>query len=92
MGMTDTIHTIKQILATLKALPGVPSDIPDTADIVNDLGLDSIEMLQFMLEVEAKLAIRIDFEKLEFSTLSSLRTLAEFLSTMPSTRPPGAVA
>ena len=86
------IDTIKQILATLKALPGAHTDIPDTADIVNDLKLDSIEMLQFMLELEAKLSIRIDFEKLEFASLSSIRTLAEFLGTMPSTRPPGAAA
>ena len=90
--MTDTINTLKQILTTLKALPGPSTDIPDTADIVNDMKIDSIEMLQFMLEVEARLAIRIDFEKLEFSTLSSIRTLAEFLGTMPSTRPPGTQA
>ena len=88
--MTDTIDTIKRILANLKALPGAHTDIPDTADIVNDLGLDSIEMLQFMLELEAKLSIRIDFEKLEFSALSSISTLAGVLSTMPSTRPSGA--
>lgn len=90
--MTHTIDTIKKILATIKALPGAHTDIPDTADLVSDVKLDSIEMLQFMLELEAKLEIRIDFEKLEFSSLSSIRTLAEFLDTMPSTRPPGASA
>lgn len=89
---TQTIDTIKKILTTLKALPGAHTDLLDTADIVNEVKLDSIEMLQFMLELEAKLAIRIDFERLEFSTLSSIRTLAEFLDTMPSTRSPGAVA
>jgi acyl carrier protein len=90
--MNNTIDTIKKILATIKALPGAHTDLPDTADIVNDVKLDSIEMLQFMLELEAKLAIRIDFEKLEFSSLNSIRTLAEFLDTMPSTRSPGAAA
>jgi hypothetical protein len=36
-----------------------------------------------MLEVEAVLAVQIDFDRLEFSYLRSLKTFAEFLDTMP---------
>jgi hypothetical protein len=40
-------------------------------------------MLQFMLELEDRLAIRIDFDRLEFSYLHSIHRLADFLDTMP---------
>lgn len=83
-----TIDTIKRILTTVKALPGPPDHLPDDADLIEDVALDSIELLNFMLEVEAQLAIRIDFDRMEFSTLSSIATLAAFLDTMPSAEEP----
>ena len=85
-GIVSTSATIKRILAAVKALPGSPADLADDTDIINDVGLDSIELLSFMLEVEAQMEIRIDFDRMEFSTLSSIARLAAFLDTMPSTR------
>lgn len=82
-----TIDTIKRILTTVKALPGSTADLADDADLIEEIELDSIEMLNFMLELEAELQIRIDFDRMEFSMLSSIATLAAFLETMPSTRP-----
>ncbi|HTG72258.1 MAG TPA: hypothetical protein VMB70_00725, partial [Terriglobia bacterium] len=52
-------------------------------DIVNDVRLDSLEMLRFMLELEASLSIQIDFDRLEYSYFNSIETLAEFISAMP---------
>jgi acyl carrier protein len=83
----NTIETIKRIIVTMKALPGLPSDLSDHTDLIDDIGLDSIELLNFMLELEAQLRIRIDFDRMEFSMLSSIATLGAFLDTMPSTRP-----
>jgi acyl carrier protein len=80
--MTSTIAALKRIVARIKADPAL--ELADTADLVDEVGLDSLEMLQFMLEIEASLAIQIDFDKLEFSYLRSIRELAAFLDTMPS--------
>lgn len=80
--MTNTTEVVKQILVRIKAEPTL--DLPDTADLVDDLRLDSLEMLQLMLEIEASLAIQIDFDKLEFTYLRSIRQLADFLDTMPA--------
>lgn len=90
--MTAAIKAIKEIIAKLKRDPELAVELPDTADILDGVGLDSLEMLQFMLELEERLAIRIDFDKLEFSYLHSIRTLAEFLETMPSSRVPASAA
>lgn len=79
----NTLDTIKTILIQVKSLPGSAADLADDTDLVEGVGLDSIELLTFMLEVEARLGIRIDFDSMEFSMLSSLTTLAEFLDGMP---------
>ena len=85
--MTDTVDTIKRVLAKIKSDPGLHARLTDSADLINDVGLDSLDMLQFMLEIEASLSIQIDFDKLEFSYLRSISALADFLATMPP-RPP----
>jgi acyl carrier protein len=82
--MPNTVTAIKEIIAHLRGVPSMATELGDHADLLNDVGLDSIELLQFMLEVEARTAKNIDFEKLEFSHLSSISGLAEFLETMPS--------
>lgn len=87
--MSSTTQTLKRILAKIKSDPELAVRLPDDADLVDQVGLDSLETLQFMLEVEAVLAVQIDFDKLEFSYLRSLEALARFLDTMPA-RPPAA--
>ncbi|MFL5282062.1 MAG: phosphopantetheine-binding protein [Rhodopila sp.] len=75
--------TIKRILISIKMLPIAPAELADDVDIIDDIGLDSIELLNLMLEIEAQLQIQIDFDLLELSTLRSLSTLTAFLETMP---------
>ena len=62
--------------------------LADDADIIESVGLDSLEMLQFMLEVEERLLIKIDFNILEFEHLKSIKILAEFLRILPGSLKP----
>jgi acyl carrier protein len=82
--MRSTIDALKQIVAKVKSDPKLAEQMSDTVDLVDEIGLDSIEMLQLMLEIEASLAIRINFDRLEYAYLRSLQTLAEFLDGMPA--------
>ena len=82
--MSTTVETIKRIAGSVKADPELAARLRDDADLIDEVGLDSLEMLQFMLEIEAALAIQIDFDRLEFETLRSIETLAAFLETMPA--------
>lgn len=86
--MMGTVAAIKEIIAKLRDAPQLATELTDTTDLVDGLALDSLEMLQFMLELEDRLAIRIDFDRLEFSYLRSIRTLADFLDTMPQRQLP----
>jgi len=87
--MTTTIGAIKEVVAKVRGTPELALELTDTADLVDGLALDSLEMLQFMLELEDRLAIRIDFDLLEFSYLHSISALADFLDTMPARRASG---
>jgi acyl carrier protein len=82
--MKDALEAIKQSLEKVKRAPGLAARLADDADIIQGVQLDSLEMLRFMLELEERLSIRIDFDLLEYSYLRSIGKLAEFMEKMPS--------
>ena len=55
-----TVIALKDVLADLRGDPDL-KNLPDNASVISDVGLDSLELLQFMLEIEASLAIEVDF-------------------------------
>jgi acyl carrier protein len=77
-----TVIALKDVLADLRNDPDL-KNLPDDASVLSDVGLDSLELLQFMLEVEASLAVEVDFERLSYEHLDSLVDLASFLDSMP---------
>jgi acyl carrier protein len=76
------IQEIKLILEQIKGVPGLAAQLADSADIIEDIGLDSLQMMEFMLEVESQLDLEIDFEKLDFSYLKSIEKFSEILEQM----------
>jgi acyl carrier protein len=82
--MKGAIEAIKQSLEKVKGVPGLAAGLADDADIIRVVQLDSLEMLRFMLELEERMSIRINFDLLEYSYLRSIGTLAEFMERMPS--------
>jgi len=80
---TDEItEQLKILLEEVKGIPGLAKELTASTDIVNDVQLDSIEMINFMLKIEESLKVEIDFEQLDFSYLQSLSAFADFLSRM----------
>lgn len=73
-------ETIKKILSEVKDIPVASITLSDDTDIINDIGLDSLQMVTFMLKLEEALDIQIDFDSLDFSTLMSVGSLCNFLS------------
>jgi acyl carrier protein len=76
------IQSIKLILEKIKGVPGLAEQLADSADIIEDVGLDSLQMMEFMLEIESQLNLEIDFEKLDFSYLKSIEKFSEVLQQM----------
>jgi len=86
--MTPTIEAIKKTLEKVKGVSDLASGLSDDADIIHGVGLDSLQMLRFMLELEERLEVTIDFDRLEYSFFNSVRTLAEFMDGMPHRQSP----
>ena len=61
--MADTKEQIKQIL--IDKLGIVPSEITDDANLVKDLGVDSLDYAELVLEFEQTFEIRIPDEDAE---------------------------
>jgi acyl carrier protein len=56
------------------------ADITDDTGIVNELGLDSIQMITFLLRIEDEFDLELDFESLELVQLDSVRQFCEFVT------------
>ena len=74
----STVSALKRLLSSMRSDPAL-LELPDDASLLTDVRLDSLELLNFMLEIEAKLALHIDFEHLDYDHLRSLADLAAFL-------------
>ena len=73
---------IKEILAEVKEAPDLAATLSDDADIINEVGLDSLQVVTFLFKLEEAFEIEIDFEQFDYSDLSSIRRLAEKLSSL----------
>lgn len=76
MNVTDAITKIKFILQDQFDID--PNTISDTTKLA-EIGIDSLHLVDVMLDLETDLDIA--FENLDFSPESTLRDLAEVVST-----------
>lgn len=76
------IEQVKAILEEVKGIPGLAGRLADSSSLIDDVELDSLSLLTFMLKVEEQLGVEIDFEQLEFSDLHSIEALSAFFQRM----------
>ncbi len=69
---------IKNILSTIKDDQNI-CNIADNADLINDVGLDSLQMINFLLKLEDEFDIEIDFEELDYNYMRRLDRFVEFI-------------
>ena len=71
--------TIKQLLAEVTEKPELASTLSNEADIMNEVGLDSLQTVTFLFKLEEALDIEIDFENFDYQDLSSINRLCTVL-------------
>jgi acyl carrier protein len=81
----DDMTRLKLLLAEALGDESLADGISDDADIVNDIGIDSIQMITFLLNVEDDFGVNLDFENLDLSDLTSLRKFHAFVTSTPAT-------
>ncbi|MBR0418671.1 MAG: acyl carrier protein [Erysipelotrichaceae bacterium] len=70
---------IKELLAEIIEDDSAKKSWNCDTDIINDIGIDSLQLVRFLLAVENRLGMTLDYEDLKFEYFSSIRTLAEYL-------------
>ncbi len=78
--MAETTDKIKTILGEVKSAPGLSRALSDEADIINDVRLDSLQIISFILRVEEEFDIEFDFDAFEYDHLRSITAFCNFIS------------
>ncbi|MGW1408842.1 acyl carrier protein [Streptomyces sp. NPDC002403] len=74
--MTDTETRVMKVLANVLSSRLDPARISPDVNMVTVLGLDSLEAIEFLLQIEDEFDIELDFENLNLQHLDSVRTFS----------------
>ena len=87
--MTDALHMeIKQALVRSLRLPMQPDEIGDSLPLFGDgLGLDSIDVLELVLEIERTFGVTIADQDTGMRVLRSVDTIAAFIEASRKENP-----
>ena len=87
--MSDTLHAeIKQALVRSLRLPMQPEDIADAMPLFGEgLGLDSIDVLELVLEIERTFGVAIADQDTGMRVLRSVDTIAAFIEASRNSKP-----
>ena len=79
----DSLKTdIKQAIVRSLRLPITPAEIGDATPLFGEgLGLDSIDVLELVLELERSFGVSIGDEQTGMTVLRSVDTIAEFITS-----------
>ena len=73
------IDKVKTILIEVKSLNPSQVNWGSNVSIIDDIGLDSLQIINFLLKIEDLLDIEIDFEEFNYNHLRSLDKFCGFL-------------
>ncbi|MCY9590026.1 acyl carrier protein [Paenibacillus chitinolyticus] len=80
---------IVDILCAIKEdQPELRHSLSPSTDLNNDIGLDSLQMIQFMLKVEEQLNVAIDYDQFDYEHLESIEAFISFLKSCQSQAQP----
>ena len=65
------------IFDTLRASLGKPVELSDQTNIVNDLGFDSVAVMDFVMEIEDRLDISVPLDR-----IAEVETIGDLVSTV----------
>ena len=86
--MADTLRDrVKHVIVKSLRLTIPPSEIGDDVPLFGEgLGLDSIDALELVLEIERSFGVAITDEHLGKSVLQSVNTIADFITARQQPR------
>jgi acyl carrier protein len=77
--MREITDKIIDILVEVKENPVLADEYNENSKIFDDIGLDSLEMINFVLKVEDEFNIEINFDEFDYSNMEDVKTFASFI-------------
>lgn len=71
---------IAKVLSNILNKDSSQFELTDNTDLMDDLGLNSLDFLQFIIQLENEFDIEIDIEKLEIQYFKKLSLLKSFIT------------
>ncbi|CAH1191922.1 MULTISPECIES: acyl carrier protein [Paenibacillus] len=75
-------ETLKNIIATVREDDSLRETLTLESDLINDVELDSLQMITFILGVEDAFGVEIVYEDLDLTCLRSIGAFMAFLNGM----------
>lgn len=76
--MENLVEDIRGVIFdTLRSSLQKPVELSDQTNIVNDLGLDSVAVMDFVMEIEDRLDISVPLDR-----IAEIETLGDLVSTV----------
>lgn len=70
---------LKDIIVEIKNQEVSADAITDTTNLVTEIGIDSLQLINFILSIEDEFEIELDFESFDLSHLNCFEALADFV-------------
>ncbi|TYP76814.1 acyl carrier protein [Paenibacillus methanolicus] len=70
------------IISEIKDDAELALSLNEHSNIMEDGGLDSLQMITFILKVEEQFGIEIDFEQFDFTLVESVTTFCRYISDL----------
>lgn len=82
--MDDEVSRIAGCLATALDRPDLRTRVGPRTSLLRDLGIDSLQMITFLLRVEDEFDVAIDYESLELAHLETVESFRAFALGRPT--------
>ncbi|MGE7217404.1 acyl carrier protein [Priestia koreensis] len=71
-----------EVVEILKEQLKIEGEIEETADLFNDLGVDSTGIIELLLALEERCEVEFDMEELDPEVLSTVETLSNYIVSL----------
>jgi len=76
--MNKSVSEIRDVIfATMRAQLREPVELTDNTNIANDLGLDSVAVMDFVMEIEDRLNVSVPLDR-----IAEVQTLGDLVTTL----------
>jgi acyl carrier protein len=71
---------IIDLIIEAKGDTSLKDSLTNNSNIIEDVGLDSLQMINLMLRIEDEFGVEIDFDEFDFTHLNSINAFSKYLS------------